>query len=121
MSKKSKKPITAKSSSANDAPAKIAPKKSKKSRPATERKPSGLDAAAQVLKDAGEPMRCKDMVETMLSKGLWSTGGRTPGATIYAAVIREIAKKGPRGDSRFKKTDRGLFAFNAGAATGGKE
>ena len=68
---------------------------------------SGLDAAAKVLADAGEPLNAKTMVERMLSKGLWKTGGKTPQATIYAAIIREIAKKGAA--ARFKKTERGLF------------
>ncbi|MCL2645589.1 MAG: winged helix-turn-helix domain-containing protein [Phycisphaerales bacterium] len=74
-------------------------------------KMSGLDAAARVLKESGEAMNAKAMVETMLAKGYWTTGGRTPSATIYAAVIREIAAK--KADSRFKKTDRGLFTFNS--------
>jgi hypothetical protein len=56
-------------------------------------------------------MRCGDMVEKMLATGLWKTGGKTPAATIYAAIIREISTKGT--DSRFKKTDRGLFTVNA--------
>ncbi|MCC6145030.1 MAG: winged helix-turn-helix domain-containing protein [Candidatus Hydrogenedentes bacterium] len=80
-------------------------------------KPSGLDVAAQVLRAAGTPMTAKDLVETMLSKGLWTTGGKTPAATIYAAIIREIARKGPANQSRFTKTDRGLFTFNAQVAT----
>jgi hypothetical protein len=71
---------------------------------------SGLDAAAQVLREAGKPMGAKAMVETMLAKGLWKTGGKTPEATIYAAIIREIAKRGA--ESRFKKVDRGQFAYN---------
>ena len=75
------------------------------------KKTSGLDAAAQVLTDAGQPMRCKDMVETMLAKGLWKTDGKTPAATIYAAILREIQTKGT--EARFKKTDRGLFTVNA--------
>ena len=82
-------------------------------KPATapkEKKISGLDAAAKVLADAKAPMNAKAMVETMLAKGMWKTGGKTPAATIYAAIIREIADK--KGESRFKKTDRGLFAFN---------
>jgi len=78
-------------------------------KPAKQRKPSGLDAAAQVLAEAGEPMGCKEMVERMLAKGLWQTGGRTPSATIYAAIIREIATKGDA--SRFRKVDRGKFAL----------
>ena len=79
----------------------------KADKPAKERKPSGLDAAAQVLAEAGEPMNCKDMVERMLATGLWKTGGKTPAATVYAAIIREIAVKGS--ESRFRKTDRGKF------------
>ena len=80
-------------------------------KPTKTKKVSGLDAAAQVLKDAGEPMGCKVIVQTMLDKGMWSTGGATPHATIYAAILREIKTKGS--EARFKKTDRGLFALNA--------
>ena len=73
------------------------------------RKPGGLDAAVQVLTEAGEPLRCKDMVERMLAQGLWQTNGKTPAATIYAAILREITTKGDA--SRFRKTDRGSFAL----------
>ncbi len=68
---------------------------------------SGLDAAAQILAKSKEPMGCKDMVEQALTRGLWSTGGKTPHATLYAAIIREIAKKGK--DARFEKVGRGRF------------
>ncbi len=68
---------------------------------------SGLDAAAQILAKAKEPMGCKEMVKQAIGKGLWSPGGKTPQATLYAAIIREIAKKGK--DARFKKVDRGRF------------
>jgi len=71
---------------------------------------SGLDAAAKVLAEAGTPMKCNEMVETMLAKGYWKTDGKTPASTIYAAIIREIAAKGE--DARFRKTDRGLFELN---------
>jgi hypothetical protein len=51
------------------------------------------------------------MIEAMAKKGLWSSpGGKTPHATLYSAIIREISVKGK--ESRFKKTDRGNFAFN---------
>jgi hypothetical protein len=72
-----------------------------------ERKPSGLGAAAAVLAEAGKPMTTGDMVTRMLAKGLWRTSGKTPAATIYAAIIREIAVKG--GQARFRKTERGKF------------
>lgn len=68
---------------------------------------SGLDAAAQVLADAGEPLNAKEMVALMLGRKLWQTNGKTPAATIYAAIIREIAVKG--GGARFRKVARGKF------------
>ena len=77
------------------------------------RKPSGLDAAVQVLADSKEPMRSKDIVDKMLNQGLWSTKGKTPHATIYAAIIREIQNKGDA--SRFEKANRGQFQIRKGA------
>ena len=68
---------------------------------------SGLDAAAQILGKAKEPMGCKNMVEQAITQGLWSPGGKTPHATLYAAIIREISKKGK--NARFAKVDRGRF------------
>ena len=98
-----------------DAPAPAAEPKAKKPRAAAkekkERRPSGLDAAVTVLAEAGTPMNTTDMVKRMLETGLWKTGGKTPAATIYAAIIREIAVKGDA--SRFRKTDRGHFELTA--------
>ena len=80
-----------------------------------EKKPkrtSALDAAAQVLKSASQPMRAQEMIAAMAEQGLWtSPGGKTPHATLYAAIVREIRDKG--GEARFRKTERGLFEFNA--------
>lgn len=97
-----KKATKGKASKTKAAPAKTAKPKADKPK-----RPSGLDSAAQVLKAAGKPMRCKDIVDKMLADGLWKTGGKTPAATIYAAILREITTKGS--EARFKKTDRGLF------------
>jgi restriction system protein len=72
-----------------------------------------LDAAAKVLVLAGKPLNTKEMVETMLAKGLWKTGDKTPAATIYAAILREVRAKGK--DARFRKTDRGQFEATAAA------
>jgi hypothetical protein len=74
---------------------------------------SGLDAAAKVLAEAGEPLNCKTIVERAIAKGYWKTGGKTPAATVYAAIIREIATKGK--DARFRKTERGRFTLVKGA------
>ncbi|MCK6475285.1 MAG: winged helix-turn-helix domain-containing protein [Phycisphaerales bacterium] len=76
---------------------------------------SALDAAAQVLQEAGKPMRAKELIAEMAARGLWtSPGGKTPEATLYAAMINEIATKGHA--ARFRKVDRGQFA----AAGGGR-
>ncbi len=76
---------------------------------------SALDAAAQVLKSAGKPMRAQELIATMAEQGLWtSPGGKTPHATLYAAMMREERDKGS--DSRFHKVDRGQFAFNKAGA-----
>jgi hypothetical protein len=75
------------------------------------KKPSGLDAAARVLAESKEPMTCREIVEVAAKKGYWtSPGGKTPHATIYSAMIREIATKGK--EARFKKIERGKFATN---------
>ncbi len=73
------------------------------------KKPSGLDAAAKVLGEAKGPLTCGEMTERMLAKGLWQTSGRTPSATIYSAIIREIRDKGDV--SRFVKVERGKFTL----------
>ena len=75
---------------------------------------SALDAAAQVIAGAKVPMRAKEMIAEMEAKGLWkSPGGKTPEATLYAAIIREIAAKGDK--ARFKKHDKGVFVAGKGA------
>jgi len=96
--------------------AKNAPKANvaKKGRAPKEPKPkrlSALDAAAQVLAASKEPMNTKVLIAEMEKKGLWkSPGGKTPHATLYAAVTREIGAK--KRKARFVKTERGLFTFN---------
>lgn len=71
-----------------------------------------LDIAAEMLARSKKPMGCGEIVERAIDRGLWTTKGQTPSATLYAAIIREIANKGK--DARFKKVDRGLFAANGG-------
>ncbi len=73
------------------------------------KKLSQMAAAFEVLRAAGEPMTCKAMVEAMAEKKLWaSPGGKTPEATLYAAIAREIATKGD--EARFRKASPGHFA-----------
>ena len=98
-----------------ETPVKPATKKAKPKKADGVRKPkrvSALDAAAQVLKSAGKPMRAQELIAVMAEQNLWkSPGGATPHATLYAAMQREERDQGTA--SRFRKVDRGLFAFNA--------
>lgn len=68
---------------------------------------SGLSAAHTVLSSSKAPMNVRDLTETVLKRRLWSTSGRTPSATIAAAILREIKTKGNQ--SRFARAGRGLF------------
>jgi HB1/ASXL restriction endonuclease-like protein with HTH domain len=78
--------------------------KPQKATPKKAKEPSGrlgcLDAAAQVLKDKGEPMRAKEMITAMAEAKLWTSTAPTPHATLYSAILREITTKGST--SRFR-------------------
>ncbi len=105
------KPAAGKATGGKVAKTPKAPKPAKEKQP---KRVSALDAAAQVLAKATKPMRATDMIAEMEAKGLWkSPGGKTPEATLYAAIIREIAAKGNA--ARFKKHDRGVFVAGKGA------
>jgi len=108
-----KKTTTKKAAKKATTPKATGKKAAPTSRPAAKKtngKLSAIDAAAKVLAEAKEPLSSKEMIERMAAKGYWkSPGGKTPQATLYAAIIREIATRGK--DARFKKTDRGQFTL----------
>ncbi len=108
--------VAAEQPTSGTADATAAPAKPKRQRKAAavpkEKKPSALDAAAKVLAEEGRPMTCKEMITAMAAKGYWSSpGGQTPDATLYSAILRELATKGDQ--ARFTKTERGKFAHKA--------
>jgi len=108
---KSGKAAKASTASKSKAKAATTPKPPKPVKP---KRLIALDAAAQVLAASEAPMRAKEMIAAMEAKGLWrSPGGKTPEATLYAAIIREIAAKGTA--ARFKKHGRGVFVAGKGA------
>ena len=73
----------------------------------SEKKLSCVAAALRVLEEAGQPMNTQEMIAAMEAKGYWSSpGGKTPHATLYSAILRDISKGD---DSRFVKTERGRF------------
>jgi len=77
---------------------------------ARDKKLSALDAAARVLRESGQPMRCLELIAQMAAKGYWtSPKGQTPASTLYAALTREIRLKGEA--ARFVKTGPGRFAY----------
>jgi hypothetical protein len=75
---------------------------------------SALAAAHKVLCEATEPLNVQQMIEAMTAKSYWtSPGGKTPHATLYSAILRELAKGEA---SRFVKTDRGRFVAASATA-----
>jgi len=106
--KKTTKPASVKRKKTPPSEAAAAPPKLAQE-PATAPKLSALDAAAQVLAEADQPLNCQELIATMAAQGYWtSPKGRTPASTLYSALLREINRKG--GQSRFRKTERGKFA-----------
>ncbi len=81
--------------------------------PAKPTKMSLVLAAVEVLGKAGKAgMKCDAIVAKAAELGLWeSPNGLTPGATLYAALITEVNKKGTA--SRFTKVDKGTFALRS--------
>jgi hypothetical protein len=82
-----------------------------------------LDAAAHLLSlgtgDNPGAMRCQDIVDLAIERGLWTPGeGKTPANTLYASILREIKTKGASGGSRFVKAERGKFALAPGMKKG---
>jgi hypothetical protein len=100
--KKKTKTSTKKAAAAKDPKSQAAAQQPKKL--------SALDAAARVLSENGQAMTCQEMIEAMAAKGYWSSpGGKTPSATLYSSILRELKTKG--GDARFRKTERGKFSL----------
>jgi hypothetical protein len=114
MTTTTKKKTTKKTSARKSTTKKAAPTKTAKAKPAAKKtdgkrkKLSALDAAAQVLAKATEPMNTRQLIEAMAARNLWaSPGGKTPHGTLFSALSREINAKGK--ESRFAKVDRGQF------------
>jgi hypothetical protein len=105
-------PVVTQSETPTNIPAEPAKKRTRQ-RKTTEPKPdrvSAIDAAARVLAEEGKPMGCKELIGAMAAKGYWtSPGGKTPAATLYSAILREIDTKGDA--SRFEKVGRGMFGL----------
>jgi restriction system protein len=72
---------------------------------------TAVQAAEIVLREADEPLHYGEITRRMLARGLWSTQGKTPDATINARLGTDIKQHGVA--SRFQRTGPGLFALRA--------
>lgn len=107
-----KRPKAKNATRANQAAQKANPGKAAKTK-----KFSLLDAAAKVLAEHTDGLRSREMVKIVIEKGLWTPGaGKTPHASLYAAIIREISAKGK--NARFAKAERGLFVHTGTTGKG---
>jgi hypothetical protein len=72
------------------------------------KKLSMIMAALQGLQDRKVAMTCPELIDVMATEDLWtSPGGKTPAATLYAALSRSI--KDEVKASAFRKAERGKF------------
>ncbi|HUU90967.1 MAG TPA: winged helix-turn-helix domain-containing protein [Phycisphaerae bacterium] len=67
-----------------------------------------IDAARQVLEEAGEPLHYTEITERMIARGLWKPGGPTPSATVNATLSTDIKSRG--GKSPFRRVGLGMYA-----------
>jgi hypothetical protein len=69
-----------------------------------------LDAAYQVLKEAGRPMHSREIVQECLARGLWTTDAEDPElsgtTTLYSAARRRPNARG------FTMLGRGMFGLS---------
>jgi len=71
-----------------------------------------LDAAHEILKQAGQPLHYREITRRALEQGLTESRGKTPEATMNAQLavnIKRAAEGGP--SSRFVRVGRGVFGL----------
>jgi hypothetical protein len=77
---------------------------------------SWKDAIITVLSESKEPLHYTDITERILSRGLKTTSGATPVATVNAHIAASIKHDGEA--SPFIRVARGLFTLRANNGTG---
>ncbi len=68
-----------------------------------------LQAAEIALKEASTPLNYKEITQRMTERGLWQTDGKTPDATVNAAIAVDIKYNGAH--SLFQRTDKGVYVL----------
>ena len=75
---------------------------------------SFLDAAEQVLREAGDSLHYEEITKRALAAGLIRTGSKTPAATLTASVGMDIRRRSERGEGqRFSRPSRGKIGLAA--------
>ena len=93
---------------------------SKKAMTITGEKMTYLEAAAAVLKDAGEALHYKEITRRALERGLIEPKGTTPEATMGAQLYMAVKRGAEEGQiALFQQTGRGHFALVAKALSAG--
>ncbi len=73
-----------------------------------------LEAAIRILNEAQHPLYVTEITRRIIEAGLWQTRGKTPAATVGAAIYTDIKNKG--GYSPFVKVSPQTFALRDSAS-----
>ena len=73
-----------------------------------------LEAAYQILREAGEPLHYREITQRALAKGLLQPSGLTPDATMGSRLYTDTKQD----ESRFVRAGRGLFGLAERQAQG---
>src|SRR5689334_22439708 len=72
---------------------------------------AALNAVKAVLAAEGGPLHYREITERILKRGLWTSDGKTPEATINSRIVTDIQKRGDA--SVFQRTAPGTFALRS--------
>jgi restriction system protein len=74
------------------------------------------EAIASILEEAGEPLGYREIARRAIEQGHWSTGGKTPEATVNAQITTDIKRKGEK--SLFRRVSPGVYELRDATAPG---
>lgn len=66
-----------------------------------------LPAAEKILRRAGKPLTCREIVDRAIQAGLLDSAGKTPEKTLYALLYRHLQSEGA--NCKFKKVGPGRY------------
>lgn len=55
---------------------------------------TALEAACEVLREAGEPLHYREITKRILERGLWATDGQTPWVTVNSRIAVHVNEAG---------------------------